>query len=417
MRKDLLITFITEGLVLLCSLFVYRLAKQNLGTEGFAVYALCRRTHSFLAPAVLLGCSVAIPRFIAYSKVNDEAKADSYFKAGILLIGISTLLFFILINAFSEQAAGLLFGERNLANLALPLSIMMVGYILHSLCYAYFRGHTRMIVANELQIINIAVIPLVAMSFAESAVAVLTWTGIGWLVTASAVLLIFILPNLSGKISNMHLKELFSFGIQRIPADFGAAALFGLPATLTAHTSGVVAGGHVAFSISLLAMCGAVFTPIGLVLLPKASAALARRESASIKRYLKIVLFGSTVVSFMLTIGFEIAAEPILHLYLGRSVEQDLIAATRITILAAVPYGIYVASRSLIDAFFAKAVNALNILLALGLFLSLAVGTNILQQHLFTPVGALVAALYLLGIATLVACTRITHIITTQEAD
>lgn len=407
MKRDLILTFASEALVLLCGLLVYRLAKQNLGGEGFAVYALCRRTHSLLAPALLIGCTVAIPRFIAYNKVHDVGKSDSYFKAGMMLIGISTLFFVALMNVISEQAAGLLFGEPNLANLTFPLSIMMVGYILHSLCYSYFRGHSRMVLVNMLQIFNIALIPLVAMSTARSTVAVLTWTGIAWVISGGIVLIFVILPKLTGRLSVVHWKEMFSFGVQRIPADFGAAALFGLPATLTAHTSGVIAAGQVAFSISLLNMCGAVFAPIGLVLLPKASAALARKDYEIIKRYLRWILIGSTVVSFGLMIVFEVAAAFILNLYLGGSVEKSLILVSRITILAAVPYGIYVASRSMIDAFFIKSVNSMNIFIALTFFLILTFGTQIISLTFFTPLVSLVISLYLLGIATLVACSRI----------
>jgi len=404
MKKDLFITFLTQVLVLICGLLVYRAANQQLGYEGFAIYALCRRTNSFLFPALAVGCSVAIPRYIAFSRTKNKQMSDSYFKGGMFIVSITVFIFTLIVNMFPEVAAKLLFSNSKYSNLAAPISMMMVGYMLHSISYAYYRGHTRMVACNLLQIINIAIIPVVAAYTTKTPEAMLGWTGVGWVFTGGCVFAMSILPKLTGSLSCMSLKEVFVFGIQRMPSDFGFATLFGLPATLTAHSAGVIAGGHVAFGISLLNMCGSVFGPIGLVLLPRASAAIACNDSAFINKYIKLALIGTSVLSFTIFLIFEFAAEPILKLYLGSNLSPSLVSTTRIVMLASVPYSIYVASRSMIDAFFVIGINTINVLLALGLFMILVNCTKLEFNYAVSPLSALVASLFLLTTATLMTC-------------
>lgn len=407
MKKDLLLTFVTQGLVLICGLLVYRVVNQHLGNDDFALYALCRRTHSFLFPALAVGCGVAIPRYIAFAEVQSKENSDSYFKTGALIVLSATLLFMLVVNVFSSTTSSLLFSDAKLFYLVFPLSVMMAGYALHTLVYAYYRGHSRMVSCNLLQIVNMAFVPLVMACLTAEPETMLLWTGLGWLGIAAAVLLVSVLPKLNGRITGPGFREMALFGVQRVPSDFGFAALFGLPAIMTAHASGAVAGGHVAFGISLLSMCGAVFQPIGLVLLPKASAAIARNDSMLINRYLRYSLAGSFVVSLGMYIAFAACADLLLPAYLGGNVPPNLVATARTVMLAAVPYAMYVASRSIIDSFFVFAVNTLNVSLALFVFVVLAGMLPYFQLSTLSPLNSLVVSLYFLAVATLISCLKI----------
>jgi O-antigen/teichoic acid export membrane protein len=407
MKRDLLLTFLTQALVLVCGLLVYRTVNVRLGNEGFSVYALCRRTHSFLFPALAVGCSVAIPRYIAYRKTVDAEKADGYFKAGACILGCTVCFFFLLVGTFPEFVARILFGHGRYAYLGFPIGIMMAGFALHSIGYAYYRGHSRMIPCNVLQAINLAIVPVLVAYSANTPEAMLAWTGACWALVGCCALCLFIMPKLTGNLSLPHLKELIVYGIQRLPSDFGVAALFGLPATLTAHHYGVVAGGHVAFGLSLLSMCGGVLNPIGQVILPLASAASARKDSALVNRYLKLSLWGSAALSIPIFLLFECAAEPLLFGYLGRGIDPSLISTVQIVMIASVPYSIYVASRSVIDAFFVMSVGSINVMLSLLLFVLLISLAKIGPVHTVSPLNALVASMFILAIATLTTCRYI----------
>src|SRR3990172_678424 len=67
-------------------------------------------------------------------------------------------------------------------------------------------------------------------------------------------------------------------------------------------------------------------------------------------------------------------------------------------------YFIYVASRSMIDAFFVIGINTINVLLALGLFMILVNCTKLEFNYAVSPLSALVASLFLLTTATLMTC-------------
>jgi O-antigen/teichoic acid export membrane protein len=159
MKKDYILTFITEFTILGSGLLVYRLSANILGKEGFSEYALVRRTISFLLPALILGMGVAIPRYIGYSYSNFK-KANTYFIAGFVILFFVILIFFLINKSFSKNIAFLFFGDTKYYYLIFPINIMLIGLIFHSLCYGYFSGNLSMIKANFLQLINMEIVPL-----------------------------------------------------------------------------------------------------------------------------------------------------------------------------------------------------------------------------------------------------------------
>ena len=75
MKNKYVITFATEFVVLISSLLVYKLAAIVLGNTGFSEYALSRRILSFIQPAVLMGLTVGIPRYMGYHSTASREKA------------------------------------------------------------------------------------------------------------------------------------------------------------------------------------------------------------------------------------------------------------------------------------------------------------------------------------------------------
>jgi hypothetical protein len=83
-------------------------------------------------------------------------------------------------NVLFKDNIAFLFGVEY-KYLIFPLSLMLVGILGHLLCYTYFQGKLHMGKANLLQIINIAVIPLVAFLFSNNTAKILALMGILWL--------------------------------------------------------------------------------------------------------------------------------------------------------------------------------------------------------------------------------------------
>jgi O-antigen/teichoic acid export membrane protein len=145
-------------------------------------------------------------------------------------------------------------------------------------------------------------------------------------------------------------------------------ALFGLPAFVVAHRAGVQEAGYVAFSISVLTLVGAVFAPVGLILLPKASRLIARGASEEVERHISLVLRLSLIVSIFLTISVEVFSGQLVRAYLGSGF-SEISTVVRVAMLGAVPYAVYTVLRSAIDARHVEAINTKNSWIALALFI------------------------------------------------
>ena len=406
MKKDYILTFITEFTILGSGLLVYRLAADILGKEGFSEYALVRRTISFLLPALILGMGVAIPRYIGYSYSNFK-KANTYFIAGFVILFSVILIFSLLINLFQKNVAFLFFGDSKYYYLIFPINIMLIGLIFHSLCYGYFRGNLSMIKANFLQLINMGIVPFLVFFLKDNLKEIILLNGL-IIILVTFIFLTMILKNITFERNEIYtnLKELMAYGIQRVPGDFGLSGLFSLPSTITAHISGVTIAGYVAFGTSLLNMVGAGFAPLGLMLLPKASQLVANKDFKTLKYYILKILKVTFILTILGVVFFEIFADKIIQIYLG-TLNSDLLIITRIIIIASIGYTIYVAMRSIIDAYYVKAINTKNIFISLMFFLTVSFGTILLKKSYIFLVTNSVVSIILLGILTLIEVKRL----------
>jgi len=400
MKKDYILTFITEFTILGSSLFVYRLAANILGKEGFSEYALVRRTISFLLPSLILGMGVAIPRYIGYSYSNFK-KANTYFIAGFVILFSVILIFSLLINLFQKNVAFLFFGDSKYYYLILPINVMLIGLIFHFLCYGYFRGNLSMIKANFLQLINMGIVPLLIFFLKNNLKEIILLNGL-IIILVSFIFLTSIVKNITFEKNEIYtnIKELMAYGIQRVPGDFGLSGLFSLPATFTSHISGITIAGYVAFGTSLLNMIGGLFAPLGLILLPKASQLFANNDFKTLKYYIMKILKVTFILTILGVAFFEIFADKIIALYLG-NFPSDLVMIARLIVIASLGYTIYVAMRSIIDAYYVKAINTKNIFISLMFFLTMSILTTLVSKSYMFLVGSLVFSIFLLGILSL----------------
>jgi O-antigen/teichoic acid export membrane protein len=265
-------TFLTEFAMMASQILLFKLAAHYLGKTGFSEYALARRTVSLLFPIPVLGLGVGLPRYIGFSngRGNSE-RALRYYGGTLWCVGGAALACVLVVNVLARPFAYLFFGDGAYWYLAFPLSLMTAGLCFHTVVCSYFRGHMAMNRANMLQFVNLALVPIVSfVAFGQSLARVLTAIGLISTLTASVGWLLTPIRAVA-EVNWKETKELLRYGVQRVPGDFILVALFTFPATFVAHLKGVQEAGFVAFGISVVSMVGAVFAPVGLVLLPKAT--------------------------------------------------------------------------------------------------------------------------------------------------
>lgn len=411
LKKDYIVTFLTEFTVLASGIIIYRLAASFLGKIGFSEYLLCKRTIAFFQPVSLLGLSVGIPRYIAYKKLNSDcAESYHYFISGAVVLIFFNSFVFVFLNLLKRNLSFLIFNDTNYNFLILPISLMILALVLHQICYSYYRGNLLMFKANLLQIINLGLLPVLSFMIFKSVFKIILINSL-MVILVSLIFFLFIIKEI--KFKNLKYKKLFSsgkelilYGVQRVPGDFGISALLSLPTFFTSHIAGIKEAGYVSFGISILSMTGALFAPLGLILLPKASQIIAEKKIIILKSYVKKIFNILIFITLSGIIIFLLFGDKIISIYLGKGF-SDIVKVTKIITLAIAGYAIYVSMRSIIDAYYVKAVNTINILIALSFFLIYGVITKLLKLNYIILVLGFIMAIYILCSLTLIEIKKI----------
>jgi O-antigen/teichoic acid export membrane protein len=392
-------TFATEFSVMLAQIAVYKLAAHWMGQIGFSEYALARRVLALLQPLIMLGLGVAIPRYIALAAGRGESfRATQYLAAAVTCVASVTVPLVVVLVAWPRWCSYVLFGAPEHASLLAPVAVMLVGISAHSILYAVFRGKLAMARANVLQLINNCLIPVaVFICFHKDAASLLRWLGFAWIIFSA---IMFLITPLQARWQNplKESKELLMFGLQRVPGDFAMTALMALPAIFVAHLAGIKQAGFVAFGLSIVNMVASFFIPIGIILLPQVSRAIGSGDFDGIRHEIVVIRRLTLLLAGSLVILVELFAGALIKIYLGPEYSPAA-AIVKVVMLGALPLAFFSALRSAIDAIYQRAINTLNLLPTLLLFLAGA-GAGVLRGSYQFVLWSFSAALALLALLT-----------------
>lgn len=403
MRIQLAWTLVAEFLVTLSGVLLLKFAASMLGPLGFGEYALGRRVVGLLYLPLIMGLGVAAPRYIAIARggiLNDYA--ESSFAFATLTAGLLPALAVVLVmNFIPDLSSRLIFGSAELRHLISPASIALGGITLHSMVYAIHRGRSEMGFANALQLANLGLVPLGAFVIGQrTAAAVLVTTGIAWLVISGTALVHLVYVernNWHGSASvRQHLTVLLRFGLPRVPGEFALVGLFALPPLIAVRTQGVVIAGQLSAAMSLLTIASGSFAPVGLVILPRASAQAAAGDLAGVRRLVLRILVGGVLLAIGGVVVGELLIPSFIHWYFGPAFEAA-IPVFRTCLLGAIPYVVYVLMRSILDALDVRPVNARNLMISLAVLTLLC----LIRSGIMWMAWSLIASLTLLGALTL----------------
>lgn len=403
MKRDYAITFAAEALVVVSYLIVFRLVAQHLGATGFGEYSLARRTLALLVPLGMIGADVGITRFISFAPRGGGSGPD-YTAAGTLVIGSGMVAISILLVALHTQLAQLFYGSTGYVHLIWPLPLLLLGSGSSIVAFAALRGEMRMGTAAMIMVLNQAVVPLVAVLVGGPAWVVLDITGAGWLAVSSCFILVAGVSISGGLIQRT--RELFAFGLPRIPGDVLQLALFSVPGIVVAHVADIRVAGVVAFVLAALRMIGSMLTPVSYVLLPVASRLVASSSYAELDRQVRTVVFVTATILVAGTVVVEVGADRIVAAYLGSGFGST-VPVLRLLMLGALPFGLYAALRSVIDAHHHRAINSRNTAIAFGAFAAISTAGAIAGASVASTMAGFVVALYVLAGLTLFEVNRI----------
>ncbi|HAC47282.1 MAG TPA: hypothetical protein DCF65_14615 [Chloroflexi bacterium] len=407
MRRDYITTFITEALVVAGYLLAFKLVADNLGAAGFGEYALARRTLSLLLPLGVLGLDIGITRYVSYAAADRSSRSAGYVPAGLILMAVAVAVMSAVLLLFSGFWAQLFFGSDTYAGTVMSIPPLLAGGALHVAAYGYLRGLAKVQKANLLMAVNHFVVPVLSVVlFGHSVSALLIAMGVGWTLVSLVPLVRLPMTTLDLR---ARIRELARFGIPRVPGDVVQLLLFAMPGILVAHSSNIRIAGIVAFGVAAVSMIGSGLTPVSFVLLPVAARLFAsgsvRQLRAEIVEVVGITMAGTV----LLVVILEVFAGPIVSVYLGPGFSSS-VDILRLTLLGALPWGVFVTLRSVVDARHVHPINARNMVISFAGFVVLAVLLRRVTDDTTSAVLAFVLALYLLAALTLIEVNRIADI-------
>lgn len=396
--RDHLVTYVAEGTVLVGTVIAYKLAAHVLGNAGFEIYAVVRRTVSFVIPLLMFGLAVALIRFGAMAS-TDEDRWRFTWNAGLLVLLVGGLVLLVT-RIFAPLVGYVVFGDHVHDDLVPDMGLMLPGLMMHSVVYGYWRGSQRMVPANALQAFDLGLVPVGAFLLADDLSGVMRWMSLAWSLTT-------ILPFIwlagrhrtSSRIDRSALWQLLRYGTPRVPGDLAFGALLALPVFFINHVEGIEEGGRCAFGLTLLNMTGALFAPVSLLMLPSVARDLARGDHARVvrdTRRTRTLVVGLACIAVVI---FQPLAGPLLRLYLGDGL-SDLVLPSRVLFIGAVFYAAYISMRSVLDAYHETARNSRNIIIALSVFLAAAAVYMFIWQETVFLLAMVPIALALLALLT-----------------
>ncbi len=398
LRRDYVTTFLTEVLVITSYLVAFRLVAIHQGVSGFGEYALSRRSLSLISPLVVVGLDVAIARYVAYALHKRSPRPGGYATIALLIMAVTVGIASALLLLFPNFFADLFFGSSVYANLVRALPVMLVGSSLHVIAYGFQRGRSQIQRANLLMALNQAAVPVAAVYIGKDVAQILVLMGAGWIVISAAYLL---MTGLSLERGGEHMRELLTFGLPRVPGDFLQLALFALPGILVAHAVDVQTAGIVAFGVSALGMVGTALTPISFVLLPAVTGLFARGWVEQVRQRVIEVVRLAVPLLVVGTLVLEVFARPIIADYLGSGFAAGA-DVLRVIMIGALPWGLYVILKSVIDARYVRPINARNMAVAFATFVAIVLVSRFFTDSYQLILVAFVAALFVLGALTVV---------------
>jgi O-antigen/teichoic acid export membrane protein len=386
--------------VMASGILVLKLAAQFLGPVGFGEYTVSRRAVNLLYLPLVLGLGIAVPRYISITLAGAmPGYSARSFGFAALTAGLAPVfLAMLLLNFFPEAASRILFGTKALQPLVLPATLALGGIAMHLMVYAVLRGHQQMALANSLQLANNGIVPVAVFLISpHSAVSVIATTGATWIAISGLALLAIIVTNGRRERGTLdvrkHLATLLRFGLPRVPGEFALVGLFAIPALIALREQGILEAGHFSAGMSVLTTIAGAFAPIGLLVLPRASAQAATGDLSGIRHLVLRLSVGGLALAACAVIIGEVLVPYFVRWYFGPAF-APAIPVIRICLLGAIPYSLYVLLRNFLDALDVKAVNSRNLAISLVVLVALCA----VRPRVEWMAMSLVAALTLLSV-------------------
>lgn len=364
--KNIVTTTVTSLIAIISMIFIMRFLAKGLGPEEFGAYSLARRIISNIAPLATLSIEIALARYIAMT--NKNKLQSSYIVSSLISVGTTLILLLLIVVLAGKHLSYLIFHSHEYLNLYYASFFLLIGYSIFAIIYAFFRGNQQFNAANSLQLILMAIIPLVIayiFAYKKNSSLIVFLMGVAFFLSLIPLVLIMLktkLPRIRDIKSSI--KTLLKYCIPRVPAGFALAGLLTLGPLLAGYIGGLKEAGYFVIGQSAFKVMEAAIVGFGLVALPKVSQLIAEEKVEFLRSKIEDMLTMIFQLGIFVTIHTFIWSKEIVLVWLGPEYIES-VPIMKIIILSLGPYLGYVILRSIVDAVEVRAINTVNLFLSL----------------------------------------------------
>jgi O-antigen/teichoic acid export membrane protein len=374
---DLGITASTSAAVLVSGLLMVALFGKMLGAIALAEFLLVKRLYAWLQSFTILGVDMAMPRYVAMTDAKKPRERDQFLVAGILLGGAVTLVVFAILNSADTLFSNWLFGSADFKKLILSLSVFLAGGSAHGTVYGFYRGRLQMKHANALQVLNVVVLPILAIVvFARfhSTALIVDVIGMG-MIFFSSLFAVPLVPRMWDAL-NANLRPQFTsllqYSVPRLPSLFAFGALMALGPVIASHRLPLSQVSYLLLGMSILMGISASAEPIGLILLSKVSMVVSQDRHSDLRLHLQYLQEAVLACYVFAGLQLIVFADVIVKAWVGNHINVDAgLGVIRVTLLSIPFYLLFACLRSVVDATSVTPYNTYNVLITLAAFLGM----------------------------------------------
>ena len=371
--KDIGVTTLTSVATIVSLIFVTRFLAKGLGPDEFGAYALARRIVAFIVPFSTLTMGVSLARYTALS--GDWKQRQILLSVALSIVIIMAVILSAPWFLWGKYLTELLFHHNKYANLFYSSLFMIAGYGIYAVLYAFYRGTGNMNKANLLQFCVMSFIPLLISSiFANKGNAAL-------MIVLMGVSFYLSIPPLWCNLKGIELagienikkatKDLLIYGLPRAPGSLAFAGLLAMGPFFAPYFGSIDEAGYFVVGQSVFRIMESSVVAFGLVALPKVALLFEEGKEGFLAERIRDIIDLIIHLGLFIAIQTFIWSKFLVMVWLGPDYLES-VTIMRILIISLAPYLAYVLLRSVIDAVEIKAVNALNLFIALGVGILLA---------------------------------------------
>ncbi len=363
--QDIILTAISLSVVMACSIYITRLLALGFGPVGLGIYSLAKRIIAIVQTCSTMSMGVAVARFT--SLVTDHDSRVRYLIAGVFISTVPSFVIFSAGLVFLKPLSLAIFHDDKYSNVILAILVTLTGISFYTVLYGFYRGKQDMGKANLWNLIIGGLGPLViAFSLSDS-------MRIGWILfLMGSLYLCTIVPLCAQILPNLHLingikrffKELLQYGFPRVFHNIFGSLMFSIGPFLAAYFLSFEEVSYLVLAQTVMKIPQFFTGPFGLIALPKAVSLYSEGKKDYLIGRVHDVMCGVVHIGVFLTIQIYIWGDSIIIAWVGNEFIES-VSLMRMLSVSLVPYMLYAAFRSIIDAVEVRAVNSINIMVSI----------------------------------------------------